>query len=108
MVTYRELFHRKYNIPLSKSLSLEEIANIAKVPIEALKEIQKRGEGAWYNNLGSVRLRSNYSKNPNTYLYRRASRLPMSQWSFARIYSFLTGGKTYQTADKDIATKYNI
>jgi hypothetical protein len=108
MPTHRELFHRRYGIPLSKSLSLEEIARIADVPIEALKEIQARGEGAWYHNLGSVRLKSNYSKNPNTYLYRRASRLPMSQWSFARIYSFLNHGTTYHTADKDIATKYKI
>ena len=108
MVTYRELFHRKYNIPLSKSLSLEEIADIAKVPVKALEEIRSRGEGAWYHNLSSVRLRSNFSKNPNTYIFRRAARLPMSQWSFARIYSFLTKGKTYYTADKDIALKYNI
>ena len=66
MPTHRELFYRKYNIPLSKSLSLEEIADIAKVPLKALEEIFKRGEGAWGNNLASVRLASNFAKNPNS------------------------------------------
>ena len=108
MLTHREVFYKKYNIPLSRSLSIEEIAEIAKVPIEALLEIQKRGDGAWGNNLRSVRLKSSFSKNPDIYHYRRASRLPMRQWSFARIYSFLTKGKTYHTADKDIALKYRI
>jgi hypothetical protein len=108
MPTHREVFYRKYNIPLSKSLSIEEIADIAKVPVEALKEISNRAGGAWGHNLASVRLKSNYSKNPDTYHFRRASRLSKSQWEFARIYSFLTRGKAYYTADKDIAIKYKI
>ena len=108
MPTHRELFYKRHNIPLSKSLSIEEIAQIAKVPLKALKEIENRGEGAWGNNLASVRLKSNFSKNPDIYHIRRPSRLSKSQWSFARIYSFLTKGKTYHTADKDIAIKYNI
>lgn len=108
MPTHRELFYRKHNIPLSKSLSLEEIADIAKVPLKALQEIYKRGEGAWGSNLASVRLSSNFAKNPDTYKYRRASRLPMAMWAFARVYSFLTRGRDYYTADKDIALKYKI
>ena len=108
MPTHRELFYRKHNIPLSKSLTIEEIASIANVPLKALKEIEKRGEGAWSHNLASVRVKSNFTKNPDVYHIRRPSRLPMRQWSFARIFSFLTKGKTYYTADKDIALKYNI
>jgi len=108
MPTHRELFYKQHDIPLSKSLSIEEIAEIAKVPLKALKEIQNRAGGAWGHNLSSVRLKSNFSKNPDVYHFRRASRLSKSQWEFARIYSFLTRGKTYYTADKDIAIKYKI
>lgn len=108
MPTHRELFYRKHNIPLSKSLSIEEIAEIAKVPLKALKEIQHRAAGAWGHNLASVRLKSNYSKNPDIYHIRRPSRLSKNQWEFARIFSFLTRGKDYYTADKDIAIKYKI
>jgi hypothetical protein len=52
-----------------------------------LKEIEKRGKGAYANNLGSVRL-IDISKNDD--LRKGASkRLSMEQWSKARVYSFL-------------------
>ena len=108
MKTYRERFYEKHNIPLDKSLSLEEIAEVAKVPLAALKEVYRKGEGAWFSSLGSVRLKGSYAKNPNTRRFPRSARLPMSQWSFARVYSFLTGGPTYYGPDKHIAKKYNI
>ena len=52
-----------------------------------MKEIEKRGKGAYTNNLGSVRL-IDISKNDD--LRKGASkRLSMEQWSKARVYSFL-------------------
>ena len=108
MPTHRDAFFKKHDIPKDKSLSIEEIARIAKVPVAALREVYKRGEGAWGNNLASVRLAGSYAKNPDTKRYGRGDRLSASQWAFARIYSFLNKGKTYKTADKDIAEKYNI
>ena len=52
-----------------------------------MKEIEKRGKGAYANNLGSVRL-IDISKNDD--LRKGASkRLSMEQWSKARVYSFL-------------------
>ena len=52
-----------------------------------MKEIEKRGKGAYANNLGSVRL-IDISKNDD--LRKGASkRLSMEQWSKARIYEFL-------------------
>lgn len=108
MPTHRENFYRKHGIPLDKSLSLKEISKLSGVPMKALQEIKKRGEGAWGNNIASVRLMDTYAKNPNTTAYPRSSRLSMNQWSFARIYSFLDRGTTYRTADADIAKKYGI
>jgi hypothetical protein len=87
---------------------MEEIARIAKVPLAALKEIYDRGLGAWSTNIRSVRLQSNFSKNPNLQAFPRSARLSAPQWAYARIFSFLDKGKTYKTADKDIAEKYNI
>jgi hypothetical protein len=89
-------------------MSRPYIAKLFKVPLEALNEIYKRGVGAWKNNLGSVRLKKDFSKNPNTSQYPRSARLGKDQWAMARIYSFLDKGKTYYTADADIAKKYNI
>jgi len=52
-----------------------------------MKEVEKRGKGVYYNNLGSVRL-NDCSKNDD--LRKGISkRLSMEQWSKARIYSFL-------------------
>jgi len=107
-MTHRERFYKKYGIPLGKSLSISEIAKIANVPVQALKEIESRGRGAWFHNNASVRLTKDYSKNPDTHKYPMSKRLSASQWAFARIYSFLDFGRDYYTADHDIAVKYKI
>ena len=108
MKTYREKFYEKFDIHLDKSLSLEEIAEVADVPLEALKEVYRKGEGAWYSNMGSVRLKGSYKKNPDTKTFPRSARLPLSQWAFARVFSFLTRGPTYYGPDNYIAKKYDI
>jgi hypothetical protein len=105
MPTHREQFFRRHGIPLSESLSLEQIARKAGVPVAALREVYRRGEGA-YGNLGSVRLKD-FSKNPNTAAHGRADRLSMPQWAYARVYSFVNKGTTYKTTDSDIARRYN-
>ncbi len=67
-----------------------------------------RGVGAWKTNIESVRLKKDYSKNPDTTKYPRSSRLGKENWAFARVYSFIDKGKTYHTADKDIAEHFNV
>lgn len=107
-MTHRENVLNKLGLPLSTHLSLEELSKYTKVPLKALQEVFHRGEGAWGNNLASVRLKSNFSKNPNTSQYPRGMRLSKNQWAYARVYSFLDKGKDYYTADQDIAKKYNL
>ncbi len=108
MSTHRERFLRSHGLPENTSLSIKEISSISKVPVSALEEIANRARGAWSHNLASVRLRKDYSKNPNTKTYPRSARLTPQEWEFGRIYSFLDKGKTYYTADSDIAKKYQV
>ena len=53
-----------------------------------MKEVEKRGYGAYNSNLSSVRLKEDFSKNPD--LRKGTSkRLSAEQWAMARIYAFL-------------------
>ena len=108
MKTYREKFYERYNIPLDESLSIEEISKIAGIPLDAAKEVYRKGAGAWYSNLGSVRLVGTYKRNPDIRAYPRSKRLSKSQWAFARLYSFIMKGPTYWGPDMHIAKKYHI
>jgi hypothetical protein len=68
--------------------SLKELKDITDIPIKILKEVEKRGFGAYNTNLSSVRLKEDFSKNPD--LRKGTSkRLSAEQWSKARIYAFL-------------------
>ena len=105
MPTHRENFFQRHGIPLSESLSLSQVARKAGIPLAALQQVYKRGEGAYANNLASVRLKD-FSKNPDTSSHGRADRLSMQQWAMARVYSFVDKGTTYKTTDSDIARRY--
>jgi len=65
--------------------SLPEKAKASGVPLRYLKQVYDRGLAAW-----------------------RTGHRPgatQQQWGYARVHSFLTHGKTYHTADADIAAK---
>ena len=106
--TNREQFFKKHGVPLTESLSLAQVAKLSKVPIAALKEVYKRGEGAYANNPESVRVKGTFAKNPSLAAVPLSGRLSMAQWAMARVYSFVNKGTTYRTTDKDIATKYKV
>jgi hypothetical protein len=108
MPTHREQFLRKHGLPADATLSLVEISRLSSVPVSALQEVERRGAGAWKTNISSVRLQKDFSKNPNTKAYPRSARLGQEQWSRARVYSFVNGGKTFKTADSDIAKEYGL
>lgn len=76
------------------------------VDADDLREIYDRGRGAWSSNIKSVRLKKDFSKNPDLKKYPRSARLTPEQWGLARIYSWLDQGKTFYTADQDISRKY--
>lgn len=65
--------------------SLPKISKITGVPLKILREVYKRGIGAWTSG-------------------HRPGVKP-AQWAKARVYSFVVGGKTTKSADKDLYEK---
>lgn len=109
MPTNREEFLSIFDLPADTHLSLEDISELSQIPLKALREVFNRGIGAWKTNLASVRLKSNYSKNPNTKRYPRSQRLGKEQWAFARVYDYALGNdSTFNGADRDISIKYGL
>jgi hypothetical protein len=88
-----QVFKKKHNISIDKSLSLKEIAKLSKMPVQALQEVFNKGIGAYHTNPSSVRP---MVKSPE-------------QWAFARVYSFVMKRKgTYGGVDKHIREKYKL
>jgi len=77
---YNEDFAARYKNPVSV---LKKKAKQSKIPLDILEEVWARGMAAW----------------------RTGHRVGASQhaWGMARVNSFATGGKTYFTADQDLA-----
>ena len=107
-MTHRENVLKHLGLPLDIHLSLPKLSFATGVPLNALQEVYNRGIGAWKTNPQSVRLKKDFSKNPDTSKFPRSARLTKEQWAYARVYSFLDKGTDYYTADKDIALKYGI
>lgn len=105
MPTHRDMFYKKHGLDKSKSYSISELATISGVPKRILEEVYKRGLGAYSTNLPSVRLKGTFEKNPDVTQFGKEARLSAPQWGFSRIFSFLNKGKTYYTADADLAKK---
>jgi hypothetical protein len=108
MPTHRESVLRKLGLPLNEQLSLRELSIYTGVPLRAVEEVRNRGVGAWKTNPESVRLKGSFAKNPDMGRYPRSARLTKEQWSMARVYSFLDKGRTFYTADADIAREYGL
>jgi hypothetical protein len=109
MKTNREQFLVVFDLPKDTSLSLNEIASLSCVPRAALQEVYNRGIGAWKTNIASVRLKKDYSKNPNVAKYPRTARLGKEEWAFARVFAFVMGtDKVFGKADRDVAQRYRM
>jgi hypothetical protein len=106
MATNRLKFFKIFDIPKDSSLSLEEIAQLSQMPVAALREVYKRGIGAYKTNPQSVRMKGTFEKGVNAPMSMKLSK---EQWGIARVYAFVMGTpKVYGKADKDIAEKYNL
>jgi hypothetical protein len=85
-MTHRESFLFKHGLDRDKSYSLPTLARISGKSLATLKEVQKRGFGAYNNNYSSVRTKGTFIKGTNAPPSRKLS---PQQWSMARVYSFL-------------------
>jgi hypothetical protein len=95
-----------HNLPKDASLSVAEMAKLSGFPIKALKEVEKRGYGAYTTNPLSVRMKGTYEKNVDAPM---SQKLTPQEWAFGRLYAFLMKTKkVFYGSDKDIAEKYNL
>jgi hypothetical protein len=69
--------------------SKKNIAKVSGIPLKAVNEVYKKGEGAYFSS-GS---RPNQTK---------------ESWARGRLYAYITGGKKVRKADKEITEKYNV
>ena len=102
MATWKEKYNKKYGYEKNESHSLKEISKDTGVSVKGLKQIKKKGAGAWKTNLPSVRLKGSFKKNPNTKKFPRSKRLGKEQWSRARVYSAVMGGKASKVDKKEL------
>ena len=79
----------KYKQPKNQANGKDDIVRLTKIPMKILDDVYDRGVGAYKTNPKSVR--------PNV-------KSP-EQWAMARVYALVMKGKTYKTADKDLADK---
>ena len=102
MSSYKQKFNKKYGFSLNEPHNLNEISKITKVKKSILQQVFNRGVGAWNTSISSVRLKSGKKDYSIT---DRTKKMSKEQWAYARIYSFVMGGTTSKTADKDLYVK---
>ena len=90
VLTNKQKFNKRYKQPLNQPNSKKDISKLTGISMSILDQVYYRGMGAFKNNRSAV----------------RPSVKSPQQWSMARIYSFAVGGKTRQTADKDLWEKH--
>ena len=103
VVSNRDKYNKKYGFDKDSSHSLNDIAKTTGIKKSILQEVYNRGTGAWKNNIASVRVAATGKKDPKA---PRAVKMSKERWSYARVYSFVMGGKTQKTADKDLWEKH--
>ena len=81
--TRRSSYTTRFRKVCPTAATLPQISRCTKVPTKTLRTVYNRGMAAW----------------------RTGHRPGASQhaWGMARVHSFVTHGKTYRTADKDLA-----
>jgi len=102
MLSNKEKYNQKYKFKKGESHSLADIAKTTGIKKSIIQQVYNRGTGAWKNNISSVRVKATGKKDAKA---PRRVKMSKEQWSFARVYSFVMGGKTQKTADADLWKK---
>lgn len=105
VLTNKNKFNLKYGFPREAPHSKAELAKITGVPIRILNEVYDRGLAAHKNNPQSVRSAKTGKKIGGKSLRGKMS---AQQWAQARVYSFLVGGRTQKSSDRDLAKKAGL
>jgi hypothetical protein len=93
MPTHRENVLRKYKLE-DKPYSLAELSRITGVSRATLREVRKRGYGAYNTQPSSVRMKGSFKKGVSAPM---SMKLSPQQWAMARVYSFLDGNPKHDT-----------
>ena len=104
VLTYKQRFNKKYGFARDEPHSKQEISKISGVPMKILNQVFDRAVGARKNNPESVRSLSGKKIGGKSL----KGKMSAEQWGFARIYSFIMGGKTQKSADRDLAKKAGL
>jgi hypothetical protein len=99
--THRTQYLKKKGLNPKESYGLDDLSRISKIPQKILQSVFDRGIGAWKTNSASVR----QAKDPSKRGGARSNLMTADQWAYARVYSFLNKGRTYYSADGDLAEK---
>lgn len=106
MLTNREQFLKKHKLPMDTSLSLLEISELSKMPLDALQSVFNRGIGAHRTSGLSVRMKDTFEKNVDAPMSMKLSK---EQWAYARVYAFvMKTPKVYYGSDNDIRETYGL
>jgi len=101
VMTNKNKFNIKYKQPKDQPNSKKDISKLTGIPIKILDEVYDRGLMAHKNNPQSVRSLSGKKVGGKSL----KGKMSAQQWGMSRIYAFVMKGKTWQTADKDLADK---
>jgi len=85
-------FDKEYGDKLDEMKGKRSKSNIAKItgiPLKAVNEVYKKGEGAYYSS----------GSRPNQ---------TASSWARGRLYAYIMGGDKVRKADQDITDKYKV
>lgn len=85
-------FHEKYGKIIDKhggKKNLNTISKVTKIPLKALQEVYRKGKAAYYTS-GS---RPGQTAN---------------SWAYARVYSYIMGGKAIRRIEKHVTDKYDV
>jgi len=85
-------FNKKYGEELKGmkgGKSKKNIAKVSGIPVGAINEIFKKGEGAYYSS----------GSRPNQ---------TASSWAYARVYAYIMGGEKIRKIEENITKKYKV
>lgn len=101
VVSNKDKYNAKFGFPKGTSHSKKDISKTTGIPVRILDKVYDRGSAARRNNPSSVRRASDGKKVGGKSL---KGKMTANQWSFARIYSFVTKQEgTWKKADADLA-----
>ncbi len=102
VVTNKNKYNKRYGQPLDKPNSKASISKKTGISMSILDSVYDRGLAAHRGNPQSVRSLSGKKVGGSSL----KGKMSAQQWAMARVYSFVAGGTTRRTADKDLWQKH--